>query len=580
MRRKFKSALGGGVILAIVAGLIVTAVAPAFAAAPPWEPDPNAAAPYGRIVFYDSAGNVLTGGSNLAHIADYAAATTAKDTGATLATLYFAAPDHTKVTGLWATGQASGSTAFPNASAPAPITGPGFANPLVSLAAADGDLTSFLGSVALDSTAGYANLIEVRMKDSGPGGAGSVSHYWETDISYDSAAGTWSVVDPSVTTTTTSITTTPANGGSAVTGSNVGLSATVSPASNGSIQFFDGTTAVGSAHAVTTGSPTATDTATSPALGSHTYKAVFTPTGGTLVQGSTSPNSTVTITPPQTATSVALSANPNTAPQYQPVTLTANVTPVAAAPGSMRFFDGAASLGTQNVNDGTAGEYQLVVSTLTQGTHSTIHATFTPTNNSYATSTSPDITVTITAPTCPGTPVAGQSCTDTQTITVDVSAGSLTITTPYTSTNPFVLPAMTLNPAGTLLSSSARFPNAADPQIVVHSSLSGNPNWTVSVSGTDLTSGTHTIDGQGLGLTGGTLLPSPVFPGTVSFTDNPARDPNSPGTNHGIKGGPWTFAQSAGGGNGSAAMFGTLTLLAPTSTQAGSYTGTITFTVA
>jgi hypothetical protein len=83
-----------------------------------------------------------------------------------------------------------------------------------------------------------------------------------------------------------------------------------------------------------------------------------------------------------------------------------------------------------------------------------------------------------------------------------------------------------------------------------------------------------------LGLTGGTLLASPVFPGTVAFTDNPARDPNAPGTNHGIKGGPWTFAQSGGGGNGSAAMYGTLTLLAPTSTQAGTYTGTITFTVA
>jgi hypothetical protein len=268
--------------------------------------------------------------------------------------------------------------------------------------------------------------------------------------------------------------------------------------------------------------------------------------------------------------------------------LTANITEAdapatAGLAGSVQYFDGAASLGTQNVNDGTAGEYKLVVSTLSQGTHSSIHAVFTPTSNSYATSTSSNITVTITAPACPGTPVPGQSCTDTQTIDVVVSAGSLVVSTPYTSTNPFHLPAMQLNTAGTQLSSTARFPNAADNQIVVTSSLAGNPNWTVSVSATDLVSGSNTINGAGLGLTGGTLNPTPVFPGTVAFTDNPAHDwtgPALPGGNHGIKGGPWTFAQSSGGGNGTASMYGTLTLLAPTSTQAGTYTGTITFTVA
>ena len=588
MTRKRKSALGVGVALAMVAGLLLVMAAPALAAAPPWEPDTNSASPYGQIVLYDAAGNVLTGGNNLSHIADYAVATTGADAGATKANLLFARPDHTQpTTALWTTGSASASTNFPNSAAPAPITGPGFTNPVVTLGATDGNISSFIASITPDTTAGYANIYQLRLKDTGTGGAGSGAHYWDADIMVDTTAGTWTLVYPSVTTTTTSITTNPANGGSAVTGSNVTLQATVSPGENGTIQFFDGTTAVGSAHAVTTGSPTANDTATSPAIGSHSYTAVFTPTGGTLVQGSTSPTSTVNITPPQTGTSTALSANPSTQAQYQPVVLTANITEADAPTttglaGSVQFFDGASSLGTQNTNDGTAGEYKLTVSTLTQGTHSTIHAVFTPTSSAYAQSTSPNITVTITAPTCPGAPdPSGATCTDTQSIQVTVNPGSLTITTPYTATNPFVLPAMTLNSAGTLLSSGpTRFPAASDPQIVVHSSLAGDPNWTVSVSATDLVSGTNTINGSGLGLTGGTLNATPVFPGTVTFTDNAARDPNNPGTNHGIKGGPYTFAQSSGGGNGSAAMFGMLTLLAPTSTQPGTYTGTITFTVA
>ena len=140
--RKGKSLFACGVAVVVTAAVLLIGVGPAFAAPPPFEPDPNAASPYGRIVFYDSLGNVLTGGTNLSHLADYAAATTTKDTGATLATLYFAAPDHTKVTSLWTAGQASGSTVFPNASAPVPIKGPGFANPLVTLDATAGDASS------------------------------------------------------------------------------------------------------------------------------------------------------------------------------------------------------------------------------------------------------------------------------------------------------------------------------------------------------------------------------------------------------------------------------------------------------
>ena len=65
---------------------------------------------------------------------------------------------------------------------------------------------------------------------------------------------------------------------------------------------------------------------------------------------------------------------------------------------------------------------------------------------------------------------------------VTVNPGSLTITTPDTSSHPFVLPAMHLNDGATALVTSAQFPAATDPQIEVQSSLAGNPDWTVSVT--------------------------------------------------------------------------------------------------
>jgi Bacterial Ig-like domain (group 3) len=595
MRSRITPVIAAGVVLAVAAGLVLTVAGPALAVTcvtttPCWEPDPQAAAPYGRLVFYDASGNVVTSGSDLTSLFKYAAATTGPSpSGVNKATLYFAKPDHTQTTANWFTGNpVSASDPFPNNAAPAPITGPGFVNPLVSLASGEGNFSQWMTPLVstADTSTGYANFWQVRLVTTGNFGLTSQPNYWETDIQVNltsqpgqTATGTWSVVDPAMTTTTTTLTS-PANNSSVTSPGNVSLSATVAPAENGTVQFFKDGVAFGSGHAVTTSNGTATDTDTSPAVGPHTYKAVFTPTGGTLVVGSSSATNTVTVTGQQTATTTTLSANPSTAPQYQPIVLTANESPTAADPGSMQFFDGAASLGTVTTDDGTAGEYKLTVSTLTQGPH-TLTATFTSNNNTYATSTSSGVPVTITAPACPGQPVQGASCTDTQTIQVSVGAGSLTITTPYTAANPFVLPAMTLNSAGTLLSSGpVSFPKAGDNPITVQSSLAGDPNWTVSVSATDLVSGSNTINAMGLGLTGGTLLATPPFPGTVTFTDNPAHNPNGGDTNHGLKGGPYTFAQSSGGGNGSAAMFGSLTLLAPTSTQPGTYVGTITFTVA
>jgi len=68
----------------------------------------------------------------------------------------------------------------------------------------------------------------------------------------------------------------------------------------------------------------------------------------------------------------------------------------------------------------------------------------------------------------------------------------------------------------------------------------------------------------------------------VNFTGIPAANGVNPTdtAGGGLKAGPHTFAQSSGGGDGTASLFGTITLNAPVQTEAGTYNGTITFSVA
>jgi hypothetical protein len=181
----------------------------------------------------------------------------------------------------------------------------------------------------------------------------------------------------------------------------------------------------------------------------------------------------------------------------------------------------------------------------------------------------------------------GSSCSDQQTLHVNVNPGTLVISTPYTSTNPFVLPAMTLSSDGTYLSTSAPFPtqtNPASQQIVVTSTLAPAYAWTLSVAATPLTNGSNSIPASGFGLTNGALLnatgPS-AYAGTVSFNtltaENPNPADNPPGAT-GLSSTPEAWALSSAA-DGTAVMNGTLTLLAPTSAPAGTYTGTISFSV-
>lgn len=280
----------------------------AAATTPTWEPDPNA---LGNLVFFNSAGSQITGGANLNHLFDFAVGTTAATTGADQASLYFAAPSSTNSnTALWCHSIDSAGSVFP-VSSPAGVatyeTSTG--GPADSPGPADADLNAWLGSCTLDSTAGFANIIQVRVYDSGPGGVSSGTKYWESDIGYNTSgsaimvdgvsvpANGWAQVypGPSVTATTTSLQVSPTN--TAVEGTSVTLTATVSPTAAGTVQFMDGAADLGTAQAVDTGTGMATLMTSSLAIGNHSFTAVFTPTNPASFSGSTSSAVPYSITP-------------------------------------------------------------------------------------------------------------------------------------------------------------------------------------------------------------------------------------------------------------------------------------------
>jgi hypothetical protein len=264
------------VIGVAVAGLFATtiAVAPsALAAAPAWEPDANGNG--GSISFYNAAGVQVTSGNDLSHLFDYAVASTPEDSTSTFhkAGLAFAFPNHLQPTSAWFVNGQSVATAYPVASGPASITGLPATTPVSHPGATEMNLTAALGGGVLDTSAGYANIIQIRMAQSGA----NIS-YWTADISFDTTAGTWSEVYPaasSAISTSTALAASPV--GQQTGGSPVTLTATLTPTSAvGSVQFKDGTTNLGSPVALSSGS--AQLVTSTLAAGTHALSAVFSPT--------------------------------------------------------------------------------------------------------------------------------------------------------------------------------------------------------------------------------------------------------------------------------------------------------------
>ncbi|HEX9032450.1 MAG TPA: hypothetical protein VF834_11435, partial [Streptosporangiaceae bacterium] len=125
--------------------------------------------------------------------------------------------------------------------------------------------------------------------------------------------------------------------------------------------------------------------------------------------------------------------------------------------------------------------------------------------------------------------------------------------------------------------------------ITVVDTQSGNLPWTVSAAASNLSDGTGhpngVISGENVGLTN--LAPvfvpgNAIVTGDVVITNQPAPlppvGPTDPGS-AGLGGGPHVIATDSLQPDGTVGINGTVTLNAPTSTEAGIFTGTITFTI-
>ena len=298
-----------GAATAIVAAIAVPLLTlPASAAtAPPWEPDPNA---LGSLIFYSctnpsvaSTCSVVTGGTNLNHIADYIQASTPDPSTppGNKATLQFAAPVPNTPTLNFTVGPASANTLFPNANAP--YTGP---NPLITIAPTDADLLAFVTGQQPQTAPGFANVYQVRLVTTSAAGGGTQPSftYWEVDVAVDQTAGTWTEIYPNQgstgKTTTTTVTASPTPG---VQHSPVTLTATVTASDNthpaGTVQFSQDGIEVGGPENVdtTTGAATLTTSALSPSKPNGTkLTAVFTPASANY-DPSTSAAFTYTVNP-------------------------------------------------------------------------------------------------------------------------------------------------------------------------------------------------------------------------------------------------------------------------------------------
>ena len=149
-------------------------------------------------------------------------------------------------------------------------------------------------------------------------------------------------------------------------------------------------------------------------------------------------NKAGSVPPTPAPTTTALTALPNPATAGQTVTLTATVTSTTAGSitGTVTFLDGSTSIGTGNVSAG--GVAMLQTSTLSVATHS-VTAMYSGDSN-FAVSTSPPVTVTISAPTKAATSTAitaspnpaatGANVTLTATVTSQ-TAGTITGTVTF-----------------------------------------------------------------------------------------------------------------------------------------------------
>jgi hypothetical protein len=639
--RHIKQTLGSlaaGALATVAAGAVVTSFAEAAHAAttPPWENPSNTTLfdsnDVGQLKFYNAAGQQITGGPvTNAPIAAYVQGTTILDPADTKATLLARTPVSGENAGLFTGEGLSLSTTYP-VSTPANLASSNL--PVVTGHATDEDLSTFeqdFPNTDNSTTDGYGHVFQLRLISSNPN---TTTTYDAADIQvtdYTNAA-TWSVLYPapaavgtsvSVSTNASSLVGSPTGDGTHVYSSTpvtltATLTATDGTTPQGTVQFENGSAPIGGPVSVQANGTASLQHAL-PA-GSDTINAAFTPAtpgtdsaGDTLVgygasDTSTSGSAPVTVaSAPAAATTTALVVNPTHGPaETTAVSLTGTVASggnaLTSSDGQVQFYDNGSdtsgNVTSSSVSLGSAplsstGVASLQYSSFAEGDHNIV-AKFNPADPSaFAASTSASILYTADAPTW--TPHQ-------QTTQVEIPAGNLTITTPYTPTSPFDLGTATLSGDGTYFWASNQFGNSASPQngVTITDTRAGDQDWTASVETTNFSGGANVINGQNLEFTqvapsyitgnalqSGDVIANDVPSGAITTTGTGTGTSVTAATpfgatatgNAGLAGSPHQFA-SAAAGDGSVYVDGQLTLVAPSSTPPGAYTATVTFTIA
>jgi hypothetical protein len=590
MRKSFKSVVAGVLTLCVAGAISALGATSASAAAGPFDPDVNA---FGTITLYDFNGNVITSGDANAYGSatnptglSYAVASV-PSTGNTSSrahiSLYNPQVASPVNTAAWSGVQLNANTIYPLATAPAPINAS--LNAATPMPVGTQTLTSAVTAFAPNTAAGWVNLYQLRLANV------TGLTYAATTISIDPTTHLWQQTYPVVADSTTTVLTQSATSPAAAPASDtltatVNRTAATSSKPVGSVQFKDGANNVGSPVAVNATTGVATLAQPAVPAGTYSYTAVFTPTDPAVFMTSTSSALPLVVASIPVGPSLALTvdnAAPNTGVTVN-FTSTQTSTPVNTA-GNIQLFDGLNALGTAAP---AAASNTFAVSFATAGVHH-VTAKFVPTDPTLFTSTtSPVVDVTATTVATPDCLLTGSSCTDAQSFTVNVPAGSIVISTPYSALNQFNMGAMALDTAGSQYSASKAFGDAANPAlgVTITDTRAGGKGWTASLQSSDFINGTSTINAGNLGFTGVTprYLTNNLLGSTghlVSVFDNAA-----PVTALGFPAAapalslatPQKFA-STGIGAGSVNVTGLFTIVAPSSVPAGQYDGTVTFTI-
>ncbi|MBN9619637.1 MAG: fibronectin type III domain-containing protein, partial [Actinobacteria bacterium] len=180
---------------AVLAGGLIVATNASASTTPPWEPDPSSV---GTIAFYDANGHQITSGStDVAPFAAYAVGSAAPRSGDAQAQIQFANPDPSSQPPSWYREEAGLYTHFPLTTGPSTVQSLSHGSPVVAGGSDDQTLDGFESDSVISTTAGYQNVVQVRLRTANAGNQ-PTSSYDVADLAIDPATHTWQEIYPSV----------------------------------------------------------------------------------------------------------------------------------------------------------------------------------------------------------------------------------------------------------------------------------------------------------------------------------------------------------------------------------------------